>query len=86
NLNVHRIDIYYAHPYSAWERATNERHNGLIRRLIPKGTAIKELSFSQIERVQYWCNTLPRKILGYRQPAELFFREIERLTYELQPS
>ncbi len=36
NLNVHGIDIYYAHPYSAWERATNERHNGLVRRLIPR--------------------------------------------------
>jgi IS30 family transposase len=86
NLNVHGIDIYYAHPYSAWERATNERHNGLIRRLIPKGTAIKELSFSQIERVQNWCNTLPRKILGYRQPAELFFQEIKRLTSKFQNS
>ncbi len=86
NLNVHGIDIYYAHPYSAWERATNERHNGLVRRLIPKGTAISELSLSQIERAQNWCNTLPRKILGYRQPAELFFREIELLTSEFQNS
>ncbi|SHF24063.1 hypothetical protein SAMN02746089_01545 [Caldanaerobius fijiensis DSM 17918] len=87
NLNVHGIDIYYTHPYSAWERATNnERHNGLVRRLIPKGTAISELSLSQIGRVQDWCNTLPRKILGYRQPAELFFREIERLTSEFQNS
>ncbi|MDN5332618.1 MAG: transposase, family [Tepidanaerobacteraceae bacterium] len=76
NLNVHGIEIYYAHPYSAWERATNGRYNGLIRRLIPKGTAIKELTFLQIEQVQNWCNTLPRKIPGYRQPAELFLKEI----------
>ncbi|MCG0276221.1 MAG: IS30 family transposase [Thermosediminibacteraceae bacterium] len=86
NLNVHGIEIYYAHPYSAWEGATNEGHNGLIRRLIPKGTATKELSFSQIEQVQNWCNTQPRKILGYRQPAKLFFRKIERLTSEYQNS
>jgi len=85
NLSNHGIEVYYAHPYSAWERATNERHNGLIRRLIPKGTVIKELSPSQIERAQNWCNTLPRKILGYCKPAELFLKEIERLTYELQP-
>ena len=85
NLSSHGIEVYYAPPYSAWERATNERHNGLIRRLIPKGTVIKELLPSQIERVQNWCNTLPRKILGYYKPAELFLREIERLTYELQP-
>jgi len=43
-----------------------------------------ELSLSQIEQAQNWCNTLPRKILGYRQPAELFFRKIERLTSEFQ--
>jgi len=49
------------------------------------GILIKELSPSQIERAQNWCNTLPRKILGYCKPAELFLKEIERLTYELQP-
>ena len=79
NLNSHGVEIYYTHPYSAWERATNERHNGLIRRLIPKGTAIKDLSPSQIERVQNWCNNLPRKILGYRRPAALFLQQIEQL-------
>ena len=86
NLSNLGIEVYYTHPYSAWERATNERHNGLIRRLVPKGTAIKELSLSQIERVQNWCNTLPRKILNYCKPAELFLKEIERLNSELQPS
>lgn len=79
NLNSHGIEIYYAHPYSAWERATNERHNGLIRRFISKGTAIKDLTLSQIERVQNWCNNLPRKILRYQKPAELFHQEVEQL-------
>lgn len=78
-LNNHGIKVYYAHPYSAWERGTNERHNGLIRRFIPKGKAIKELTRSQIERVQNWCNSLPRKILGYRTPEEIFIHEVQHI-------
>jgi len=80
-LNNHDINIYYAHPYSAWERGTNERHNGLIRRFIPKGTAIKDLTQSQIERIQNWCNSLPRKILGYRTPEEIFTYEVQQINY-----
>jgi transposase, IS30 family len=78
-LMNHGIDVYYAHPYSAWERGCNERHNGLIRRFIPKGKAIRELTHSQLERIQQWCNNLPRKILGYRRPAEVFQQELEQL-------
>ncbi|MDN5293459.1 MAG: transposase, family [Eubacteriales bacterium] len=64
NLSSHSIDVYYTHPCSAWERATNERPNGLIRRFIPKGTAIEDLTSAQIERIQNWCSTLPRRMLG----------------------
>lgn len=82
NLNSHGIKIYFAHPYSAWERGTNERHNGLIRRFIPKGKAIKDLTQSQIERIQNWCNNLPRKILGYKTPEEVFMHEVQQLILE----
>lgn len=79
NLNSHGIKVFFAHPYSAWERGTNERHNGLIRRFIPKGRAIKDLTHSQIERIQNWCNNLPRKILGYKTPEEVFLHEVQQL-------
>lgn len=79
NLNSHGIKVYFAHPYSAWERGTNERHNGLVRRFIPKGKAIKDLTNSQIERIQNWCNNLPRKILGYKTPEEVFIHEVQQL-------
>jgi len=84
NLDNIGIDVYFTHPYSAWERGTNERHNGLIRRFIPKGKAIRDLTIDQIESVQNWCNHLPRKILGYKTPAQLFEQEIQQLIESYQ--
>ncbi len=68
--------IYFAHPYSSWERGTNERHNGLIRRFIPKGKPISEVTSATIRRIQDWCNQLPRKILGYKTPQQCFDEEL----------
>ena len=67
-------------PYAAWERGSNERHNGLLRRFIPKGTPIHTVSEATLKRATDWCNTLPRKILGYRTPQEAFLNEIKKLT------
>lgn len=72
-----KTKVFYAHPYSSHERGTNERHNGLIRRFIPKGTPINEYSIYDICAIEDWCNHLPRKILGYLTPAELFDRELD---------
>ncbi|WP_413788509.1 IS30 family transposase [Acetonema longum] len=63
---------YFSHPYSSWERGTNERHNGLIRRFIPKGACLSTIAPETIQRVQDWCIHLPRKILGYKTPQECF--------------
>lgn len=75
-------NIYFAHPYSSSERGTNERHNGLIRRFIPKGRSINEFSTNSIARVQNWCNTLPRKILGYLTPDEAFEDQLMAILYD----
>lgn len=56
--------IYFTHPYTSSERGTNERHNGLIRRFIPKGRKISDYSVEIIAKVQTWCNSLPRRSLG----------------------
>ena len=61
-----RTEIYYAHPYSSWERGTNENTNKLIRRFIPKGVDIGEYTDSEVERIQHWINNYPRRIFGYR--------------------
>ena len=66
-----RTKIYYAHPYSSWERGTNENSNKLIRRFIPKGTDIGKISKRKIKYIEKWMNNYPRRILGYKSPNDL---------------
>lgn len=72
-------EVYYTHPYTSCERGTNERHNGLIRRFIPKGKSIDDIDPSLIIYVENWCNTLPRKILEYRSPNDAFNEELRNV-------
>lgn len=67
-----QIKVYFAHPYASWERGSNERHNGLIRRFIKKGQPIHSYTDEDIDDVENWMNTLPRKILSYMTPDEAF--------------
>lgn len=62
--NGRRTKVYYTHPYSAWERGSNENANKLIRRFIPKGTDIGKLTHREINRIERWMNDYPRAILG----------------------
>lgn len=66
-----RTLVYFAHPYSSWERGTNENQNRMVRRFIPKGTDISKLSDKDIKRIEGWMNNYPRRILGYKTPKEL---------------
>jgi len=70
-----RLDIrtYFAHPYHSWERGTNENTNGLLRQFFPKGTDFTQVMDSEVDRVQRLLNNRPRKCLGYRTPAEVFW-------------
>ena len=68
---------YYTHPYSAYERGTNERMNGLIRRFIPKGKEISKISKEGIKRIMDWYNSLPRRIFAYKSSMEKFLMEIK---------
>ena len=74
-----QVSIYFAHPYTACERGTNERHNGLLRRFIPKGTPIKDVPEGTLKRALHCINNLPRKILGYKTPIEVFIEEVRTL-------
>ena len=71
--------VYYAHPYTSCDKGTVERHNGLIRRFIPKGDYINNYSLQDIINIETWCNSLPRKILAYHTPDEIFEKELDRI-------
>jgi transposase, IS30 family len=65
------LDIFFAHPYCAWQRGTNENTNGLIRQFFPKGTDLASVPPARIAKVQQLLNNRPRKRLGYRTPREV---------------
>jgi len=68
-----RTQVFYAHPYSAWERGLNENFNKLVRRFIPKGVDIGKFSKQYIADIQYWINHYPRKKLGWKSASDLPF-------------
>ena len=67
-----RTKAYYCHPYSAYERGTNENINKMIRRFLPKGTDFRKVTAAYIRRVETWINNYPREILGFATASDLF--------------
>lgn len=74
-----RTLVYYCHPYSSYERGSNERINREIRRLIPKGSDLSKFSAEDIQYVEDWINDYPRQVLGYNTSRELFAEELRRI-------
>ncbi len=66
-----KMDIYFANPYSSWERGTNENTNGLIRRYLPKKTDFKSVDNGLLKSIQNKLNNRPRKVLGFKTPLEV---------------
>ncbi len=64
-------EVYYAHPYSSWERGSNENGNRILRRFVPKGTDIGKLTVKELQRIEDWVNNYPRKIFGYKSANEM---------------
>ena len=67
--------IYFAHPYSSWERGLNENTNGLVRQYFPKKYEFARITDQDLQRVEDLLNNRPRKTLGYRTPNQVFFKE-----------
>lgn len=64
--------VYFAHPYSSWERGTNENTNGLLRQYFPKATDFNKISSQQLASAVQQLNNRPRKCLNWRTPREVF--------------
>lgn len=79
NEGEKRTKVYYCHPYSSWERGTNEETNKMIRRKIPKGTNFDDRTEEEVESIEDWINGYPRKIHGYHSAGELFEEEVKQL-------
>jgi len=70
------MSIYFAHPYSSWERGSNENTNGLIRRTFSKKTDFTNIKKNEIMKLQNHLNNRPRKVLGYYTSNEMFQFEL----------
>ena len=69
-----RIKVYFADPYSAWQRGLNENTNGLIRQYVPKRSDVRTLTDEQVRHIMNRLNNRPRKSLGYLTPNEVFYK------------
>lgn len=71
------VQVYFADPYSSYQRGSNENSNGLLRRYLPKRTNIDKLTQEELNDIESELNNRPRKRLGYKTPAEAY--QLEQL-------
>lgn len=74
-----RTKIYYCHPYSSWERGSNENQNAMIRRFIPKGKRLERYTHQYIRQVVHWMNNYPRRIFDFQTSQQIFDSELLKL-------
>jgi len=76
-LDIYAMPVYYAHPYCSWERGTNEHFNGILRRYLPKGTDLTDLTQQELDDITTHINNRPLKCLDWLTPAEAFQQQLE---------
>ena len=73
------LKVYFAHPYSSWERGINENTNGLVRQYFPKRTDFNQVTDQEIQAVADKLNLRPRKTRGFQSPNQLFLGQSDDL-------
>lgn len=73
------MKIFFAKPYSAWQRGSNENSNGLIRWYLPRKTDLNSLTDQKIEAIIEMINNRPKKCLGFKTPNEVFAEEMNKI-------
>ena len=79
-----RFRAYYAHTYSSYERGCNENKNRELRRFIPKGKNIEELTEEYLQYVMKKINNKPRKRLGYKSALEVYEEELKKVNEDTE--
>lgn len=74
------LPVYFADPYSSWQKATNENTNGLIRRYLPKKTDFNTINQFELDEIVFEINNRPRKCLGFYTPREKFEKELQTIS------
>ena len=64
-------DMYFADPYCAWQKGTNENSNGLLREYYPKGMDLSKTNNNELKQKLDLLNNRPRKCINYKTPNEL---------------
>ena len=74
------LGVFFAKPYHSWERGTNENRNGVVRKVLPKGSRFDAITDEEMRRIDRMLNDRPLRCLGWRTPREVF---MSRLQYRL---
>ena len=72
------VGYFYAHSFSSWERGSNENNNKLIRRFIPKGTDITDITEEELKSIEEWMNNYPRKLFNGKSSKEMYDIELKQ--------